>query len=152
MGEPKDTMLDMAQFTLPKLPPAKPKYVMGVGLPEDLVELVALGADMFDCVLPTRNARNGQLCTQTGTINIRNSRFKQDTGEIDPGCTCYTCQNFSKAYLRHLFMSKELLAYRLNTIHNIHYYIELMARMRQAIADDRFGSFRKAFYAKRNNS
>ena len=147
VGEPKDTMLDMAEFTLPKLPHVKPKYVMGVGSPEELVELVALGADMFDCVLPTRNSRNGQLCTQTGTINIRNSRFKQDTKEIDPGCTCYTCQNFSRAYLRHLFMSKELLAYRLNTIHNIHYYTQLMARMRQAIADDRFGSFRKEFYS-----
>ncbi len=149
VGEPKDTMLDVAAFTLPKLPHLKPKYVMGVGLPEDLVELVALGADMFDCVLPTRNSRNGQLCTQTGTINIRNSRFKQDTKEIDPGCTCYTCQNFSRAYLRHLFMSKELLAYRLNTIHNIHYYTRLMACMREAIADERFLSFRKEFYSHR---
>lgn len=143
VGEPKDIMLDIADFTLPRLPDSKPKYVMGVGFPEDIVELVALGADMFDCVLPTRNARNGQLFTSSGTINICNSRFKTDTKPVEPGCGCYTCGNYSRAYLRHLYMARELLAYRLNTIHNIHYYIGLMKTMRQAIIDDKFDAFRK---------
>ena len=145
VGEPKDLMLEMADFTLPRLPAAKPRYVMGVGTPQDLVQLVALGADMFDCVLPTRNARNGQMFTPTGTINICNSRFKYDTDPIDSECLCYTCRNYSRAYLRHLYMSKELLAYRLNTIHNIHYYITLMRRMRTAICNGTFDDFRNDF-------
>jgi queuine tRNA-ribosyltransferase len=146
VGEPKDVMLEMADFTLSKLPGMKAKYVMGAGTPEDLVALVALGADMFDCVLPTRNARNGQLFTKFGSINICNSQYKHDTDPIEPGCLCYTCRNFSKAYLRHLCMSKELLSYRLNTIHNIHYYIHLMQNMRIAICKDEFEAFRKEFY------
>ncbi len=150
VGEPKEIMLAMADFTLPKLPESKPKYIMGVGTPEDLVELVALGADMFDCVLPTRNARNGQMFTQYGKINICNSRFKYDTDPIEPGCTCYTCNNFSRAYLRHLYMAKELLAYRLNTVHNIHYYTNLMEQMRNAIKNDAFEAFRKDFYREQN--
>jgi queuine tRNA-ribosyltransferase len=149
VGEPKDIMLEMADFTLPRLPDNKPKYVMGVGTPEDLIELVALGADMFDCVIPTRNARNGQMFTKYGTINICNSRFKYDTEPIESGCKCYTCRNYSRAYLRHLYMAKELLAYRLNTIHNIHYYISLMKRMRRAICQGEFDEFRKDFYKKR---
>ena len=148
VGEPKDIMLEMADFTLPKLPDNKPKYVMGVGTPEDLIELVALGADMFDCVIPTRNARNGQMFTKYGTINICNSSFKYDTEPIESGCKCYTCRNYSRAYLRHLYMAKELLAYRLNTIHNIYYYISVMKRMRRAICQGEFDEFRKDFYKK----
>ena len=146
VGEPKDLMLEMADFTLPILPDTKPKYIMGVGTPEDLVELVALGGDMFDCVLPTRNARNGQMFTKSGAINICNSRFKYDPEPIESGCACYTCQNYSRAYLRHLYMAKELLAYRLNTIHNIHYYTSLMQNMRTAISQDKFEEFKKDFY------
>ncbi len=146
VGEPKDIMLEMADFTLPRLPDNKPKYVMGVGTPEDLVELVALGADMFDCVMPTRNARNGQMFTKYGTINICNSSFKYDTEPIESGCKCYTCRNYSRAYLRHLYMAKELLAYRLNTIHNIYYYMSVMKRMRRAICQGEFDEFRKDFY------
>lgn len=149
VGEPKDIMFEMADITLARLPDPKPKYVMGAGTPEDLVELVALGADMFDCVLPTRNARNGQMFTTFGKINICNSRFRHDTGPLEPGCRCYTCTNYSRAYLRHLYMAKELLAYRLNTIHNIHYYINLMKRMRTALCSDRFDEFRKEFYSQR---
>jgi len=150
VGEPKELMRKMADFTLPQLPELKPKYIMGVGTPEDLVELVALGADMFDCVLPTRNARNGQMFTEYGKINICNSLYKHDTGPIEPGCTCYTCTNFSRAYLRHLYMAKELLAYRLNTVHNIHYYTNLMEQMRKAIKNDVFETFRKDFYKKQS--
>ena len=146
VGEPKDIMLEMADFTLPRLPDNKPKYVMGVGTPEDLIELVALGADMFDCVIPTRNARNGQMFTKYGTINICNSSFKHDTEPIESGCKCYTCRNYSRAYLRHLYMAKELLAYRLNTIHNIYYYMSVMKRMRRAICQGEFDEFRKDFY------
>lgn len=145
VGEPKDMMLEIADFTLPKLPDAKLKYVMGVGTPEDIVELVALGADMFDCVIPTRNARNGQMFTKDGTINITNSRFRHDTAPIDSGCSCYTCRHYSRAYLRHLFVEKELLAYRLNTIHNIYYYGNLMQRIRAAICNGEFAAFRKDF-------
>ena len=150
VGEPKDLMFEIADFTLPRLPDAKPKYVMGTGTPADLIELVALGADMFDCVLPTRNARNGQMFTKSGTINIYNSRFKDDPEPVETGCRCYTCQNYSKAYLRHLYMAKELLAYRLNTIHNIYFYISLMKRVRTAICEDRFNEFRKEFYIERD--
>ncbi len=149
VGEPKDLMLEMADVSLGLLPDEKPRYVMGVGTPEDLVEMVALGADMFDCVLPTRNARNGQLFTTEGSINICNAQHKYDTNPIESDCMCYTCRHYSRAYLRHLYMSRELLAYRLNTIHNIHYYMRLMENMRKAIAEDRFDAFRKAFYAAR---
>jgi queuine tRNA-ribosyltransferase len=146
VGEPKNLMLDMANFTVPLLPPDRPRYVMGVGTPEDLVELTAMGADMFDCVLPTRNARNGQLFTERGPVNISNARFRDDPRPLDENCTCYTCRKFSRAYLRHLYLSKELLAYRLNTLHNIHYFLSLARSMRQAIIEDRFESFRKEFY------
>jgi queuine tRNA-ribosyltransferase len=146
VGEPLEVMLDIADYTLPILPHAKPKYVMGVGTPKDLIELVALGADMFDCVLPTRNARNGQMFTRNGSINISNSRFKDDTDPLEHECTCYTCQNYSRAYLRHLYMAKELLAYRLNTIHNIHFFINLMKQMRTSILADTFDAFKRNFY------
>jgi len=122
---------------------------MGVGTPEDLVELVDMGCDMFDCVMPSRNARNGQLFTSKGTINIPNARFKFDKDPIDADCDCYTCQNYSKSYLRHLYKSRELLSYRLNTIHNIYYYLDLMEKMREAIKKDRFLEFKKDFYFKR---
>jgi queuine tRNA-ribosyltransferase len=150
VGEPKELMHAMADFTLPLLPVDKPRYVMGVGTPADLVEMVAMGADMFDCVMPTRNARNGHLFTRFGTINIANARFRDDPNPIEDGCTCYTCQRFSRAYLRHLYMSREILVYRLNTIHNVHYYLNLMRRMRRAIVEDRFEAFRRSFYAERD--
>ena len=149
VGEPKEMMMEMAASTLPLLPHDRPRYVMGVGTPEDLVELVGLGADMFDCVMPTRNARNGQLFTDAGTINIANARFRDDTRPVDPACGCYTCRNYSLAYLRHLYMVKELLAYRLNTIHNLHYYLHLVNAMRAAILAGTFDRFKKAFYSKR---
>jgi queuine tRNA-ribosyltransferase len=149
VGEPKELMLEMADITLPRLPFEKPKYIMGVGTPEDLVELVSMGADMFDCVMPTRNARNGQLFTQHGTINILNARFKIDTEPVETDCSCYTCRNYSRAYLRHLYKARELFAYRLNTIHNIHYYVNLVKNMRAAILENQFEAFKKAFYAKR---
>jgi len=146
VGEPLEVMLEMADFTLPLLPQTSPRYIMGVGTPENLIELVARGADMFDCVLPTRNARNGQMFTQNGTINISNSRYKDDTEALDSGCRCYTCRNYSRAYLRHLYLTRELLAYRLNTIHNVHYFISFIKRMRAAIMANSFESFRKEFY------
>lgn len=149
VGEPKEMMYDMAAHTLPLLPANKPRYVMGVGTPEDLVELTGMGTDMFDCVMPSRNARNGKLFTEKGAINIANACHRTDTRPLDEDCSCYTCKSYSRAYLRHLYKANELLAYRLNTIHNIHYYCNLMADMRQAIIDDRFESFKKEFYEKR---
>jgi queuine tRNA-ribosyltransferase len=149
VGEPKDLMMEMAAHTIPLLPEEKPKYIMGVGTPEDLVEMAGMGADMFDCVMPSRNARNGHLFTDFGRVNINNAVHRFDTGPLDPECSCYTCRNYSRAYLRHLFKSRELLAYRLNTIHNIHYYLRLMKRMREAIIEDRYDSFKDEFYDKR---
>ncbi len=152
VGEPKDLMYEMADHTLPLIPDHKPKYIMGVGTPEDLVELVNMGCDMFDCVMPSRNARNGQLFTSKGTINIPNARFRFDKGPIDEECNCYTCQNYSRSYLRHLYKSRELLAYRLNTIHNIYYYLDLMGKIRDAIKNDRFLAFKQNFYSKRKSN
>ncbi len=151
VGEPKDLMYEMADHTLPLLPVDKPRYIMGVGTPEDLVELVDMGCDMFDCVMPSRNARNGQLFTSWGTINISNAKFRLDKEPIDTNCNCYTCRNYSRSYLRHLYKSRELLSYRLNTIHNIYYYLELMGKMRDAIRQDRFFEFKTEFYSKRQN-
>ncbi|MFH1155901.1 MAG: tRNA guanosine(34) transglycosylase Tgt [Pseudomonadota bacterium] len=149
VGEPKDQMLAMADHTLPLLPSDKPRYIMGVGTPEDLVELVDMGADMFDCVMPSRNARNGQLFTSRGTLNIANAQYTQDSQPIDFGCSCYTCRHYSRAYLKHLYKTRELLSYRLNTIHNLHYYLNLMDRMRQAIRLGQFKAFKRAFYSTR---
>jgi queuine tRNA-ribosyltransferase len=149
VGEPKPLMRAMAEETIALLPDTAPRYVMGVGTPEDLVELVACGADMFDCVLPTRNARNGQLFTRRGALNIANARFREDPRPIEENCTCATCNSFSRAYLRHLYMSRELLAYRLNTLHNVHYFLTLMRTMRSAIADSGFSAFYRRFYADR---
>ncbi|MEA3385566.1 MAG: tRNA guanosine(34) transglycosylase Tgt [Thermodesulfobacteriota bacterium] len=149
VGEPKKLMFEMIDITRPLIPDRYPVYVMGVGNPEDLIEGVARGVDMFDCVMPTRNARNGMLFTSFGYIVIKNSRFAGDSRPIDPSCTCYTCRNYSRAYLRHLFIAKELLAHRLNTIHNLHYFLHLMKEMRKAIENDRFEAFHEQFYAKR---
>jgi queuine tRNA-ribosyltransferase len=151
VGEPVETMLEIADFTLPKLPDEKPKYIMGTGTPENLIELVALGADMFDCVLPTRNARNGQVFCQQGTLNISNAKYRHDTNPLEPGCACYTCRNYSRAYLRHLYMAKELLAYRLNTLHNVYFFLNLMKQLREAIVKDEFESFREKFYRNLKN-
>jgi queuine tRNA-ribosyltransferase len=147
VGEPKALMYEMAAHTLPQLPDDAPRYVMGVGTPADLVELTALGADMFDCVMPTRNARNGQLFTHSGTININNARHREAVGPVQQGCGCYTCRHFSRAYLRHLYQAKEILAHRLNTIHNLHFYLDLVKKMRIAIINDTFERFRRDFHA-----
>jgi queuine tRNA-ribosyltransferase len=148
VGEPKELMYEMAAHTLPLLPDDAPRYVMGVGTPADLVELVAMGADMFDCVMPTRNARNGQLFTPFGTINIANARHREATGPIDESCGCYTCRHYSRAYLRHLYLAREILAHRLNTIHNLYFYLNLAKKMHMAIVKDRFEQFRLEFHAR----
>ncbi|MBI5897167.1 MAG: tRNA-guanine transglycosylase, partial [Desulfobacterales bacterium] len=148
VGEPKELMLEMAAHTLPLLPADAPRYVMGVGTPSDLVEMIGLGADMFDCVMPTRNARNGQLFTAAGTVNISNTRHRDDTEPIEPGCDCYTCRHYSRAYLRHLYLAKEILVHRLTTIHNLHFYLRLVKEARIAILEGHFQQFRAAFYAR----
>ena len=149
VGEPKDDMQRILAHTAPKLPQHKPRYLMGVGTPEDLVNAVGQGIDMFDCVMPTRNARNGWLFTRTGDIRIRNAKFRNDESPLDATCSCYTCKNFSRAYLHHLDRSKEILGAQLNTMHNLYYYLELMREMREAIEQDRFDEFVKEFNALR---
>jgi queuine tRNA-ribosyltransferase len=141
VGEPEEERLAVLEGLAPALPPDRPRYLMGVGTPADLVKAVARGIDMFDCVIPTRHARNGQLFTSEGTLNIRNSRFQSDTGPIDPHCGCYACRHYSRAYLRHLQQCNEILGARLATIHNLHFYLALMARMRAAIEGGRFAAF-----------
>ena len=145
VGEPKSEMYDMVELTAALLPSDRPRYLMGVGSPEDLVECVARGIDMFDCVLPTRIARNGALFTQDGRVNVGAARFRTTAGPIDEGCDCYTCSAFSTAYIHHLFRAKELLAYRLATIHNLRFVLRLMERMREAATAGEFASFRRAF-------
>ncbi len=149
VGEPKEDMLRILAHTAPNMPQNKPRYLMGVGTPEDLVAAVSQGIDMFDCVMPTRNARNGWLFTQYGDIKIKNAGYKTDTQPLDADCNCYTCQHFSRAYLHHLHKVGEILGSRLNTIHNLHYYQVLMAGMRSAIAAGEFDAFKQAFAAKR---
>jgi queuine tRNA-ribosyltransferase len=149
VGEPPQDRWRILDFLRDRLPADKPRYLMGVGTPEDIVEAVRRGIDMFDCVLPTRNARNGHLFTHQGTVRIRNASHAEDTGPLDPMCSCYTCQNYSRAYLRHLHRCNEILGARLNTIHNLHYYQELMAGLRDAIADQRLEAFTESFYALR---
>jgi queuine tRNA-ribosyltransferase len=149
VGEPKEDMLRILAHTAPKMPQHKPRYLMGVGTPEDLVAAVSQGVDMFDCVMPTRNARNGWLFTQYGDIKIKNATYKNDTEPLDADCSCYTCQNFTRAYLHHLHKVGEILGSRLNTIHNLHYYQVLMAGMRKAIEEGNFEAFKLAFAAKR---
>ena len=141
VGEPKDEMVEMISHITPHMPADKPRYLMGVGTPEDLVTAVEMGLDMFDCVMPTRNARNGYLFTSQGLLKLRNSRHRNDTGPIDPQCDCYTCRNFSRAYLHHLDKCKEILGSQLNTIHNLHYYQTLMAGLRSAIEQGRLSAF-----------
>jgi queuine tRNA-ribosyltransferase len=149
VGEPAELRARILEALLPAMPAGKPRYLMGVGRPEDLVEAVSLGVDLFDCVMPTRHARNGHLFVPSGVLNIRNSRHAADTGPVDPGCSCYTCRNYSRAYLRHLDRCGEMLGPRLATLHNLHYYLRLMGRMRDAIAAGRFAEFRAAFNAAR---
>ena len=151
VGEPKDDMVRVLAHTAPRLPADKPRYLMGVGTPEDLVEGVSQGVDMFDCVMPTRNARNGWLFTRFGDIKIRNARFKDDTRPLDAGCGCYACRNFSRGYLHHLQRLNEILGARLNTIHNLYYYQELMREMRLAIEEQRFPAFVSRFHADRQS-
>ena len=148
VGEDKNMMQDMTDATIPSLPEDHARYLMGVGTPEDLVEGVYRGVDMFDCVMPTRNARNGTLFTSRGKVVIKNARYREDQTPLDPDCSCYTCRHYSRAYLRHLFVSREILSYHLNTIHNLHYYLHLMESMRKAIENDCFTDFRNDFYGK----
>jgi queuine tRNA-ribosyltransferase len=148
VGESKEDMLRILDVVTPLLPTHKPRYLMGVGSPEDLVEGVARGIDIFDCVLPTRLARNGAVFTPDGRMNLRNASLKEDPRPIQEGCSCYTCRTFSRAYLRHLTMTKEILGLRLNTIHNVHFLLQLMRGMRQALADGSFDAWRAGFLAR----
>jgi queuine tRNA-ribosyltransferase len=149
VGEPKEDMMRMLAHVGPRLPAGKPHYLMGVGTPEDLVAGVSNGIDMFDCVMPTRNARNGWLFTRFGDIKIKNARYKDDQAPLDETCGCYACRNFSRAYLHHLHRSKEILGARLNTIHNLHYYLDLMRQMREALDADLVHAFTLQFHAER---
>ncbi|MBN1828551.1 MAG: tRNA guanosine(34) transglycosylase Tgt [Deltaproteobacteria bacterium] len=148
VGEPKNLMREIVASTAPLLPPEKPRYLMGVGTPEDIVDSVACGIDMFDCVMPTRNARNGMLFTNTGKVAIRNACYRDDQSPIDSECDCYTCRNYSRAYVRHLFMAKEITAMILTTIHNVRFYMNLMAGIRDAIARGSYESFHRSFLEK----
>ena len=140
VGEEKDLMYDTLAYVAPLLPEEKPRYLMGVGTPEDLVYGVRCGVDMFDCVMPTRNARNGSLFTTAGIIRIRNTKYKNDFSPLDAACTCYTCQNFTRAYLRHLHVENEILGSQLHTLHNLHFYVSLMRGIRHAICDGSFAA------------
>jgi queuine tRNA-ribosyltransferase len=150
VGEDNEKMYDTVAFTAPLMPIDQPRYLMGVGTPEDLVECIARGIDMFDCVLPTRNGRNGQCFTSTGRVKIRNAPCARDLSPIDPECDCYVCANYSRAYLRHLYKEREILGARLLTWHNLHYYLSLTRRARRAIVEGRFEAFRREFYARRS--
>jgi queuine tRNA-ribosyltransferase len=152
VGEEKPLMYEIMAVCGPLLPVGQPRYVMGIGAPEDLIEGINAGFDMFDCVMPTRNARNGMLFTSFGRLNIKGAAYAEDRLPIDPECGCYVCKNYSRAYLRHLFRAGEILAARLNTYHNLYFYLSLMAGARVAIAEGRFAQFRREFYAKRQRS
>jgi queuine tRNA-ribosyltransferase len=145
VGEEKKLMYEIAAYSSEILPRDKPRYVMGVGTPLDLLQFIDFGYDMFDCVLPTRNARTGLLYTGNGPITIKNARYREDPLPIDPGCKCYTCSNFSRAYLRHLFINKEILGIMLNTTHNLHFYLDFMRQVREAIKENRFDDFKRDF-------
>jgi queuine tRNA-ribosyltransferase len=145
VGEPVEMMYDVVAHTAPRLPEDRPRYLMGTGMPDDLVESVARGIDLFDCVLPTRNARNGQLFTRNGPLNIRNARYAEDHGPPDPGCGCPTCRRYSRAYLRHLAVSGELTAATLNTLHNLYFYLDTMRQVRKAIEFGTFETFKREF-------
>jgi queuine tRNA-ribosyltransferase len=150
VGETADERHHVLDHLMPRMPEARPRYLMGVGKPEDIVEAVRRGVDMFDCVMPTRNARNGHLFTETGVVRIRNSQYRLDHRPIDEQCSCYTCQHYSRAYLKHLDRCNEMLGARLNTIHNLHYYQHLMQGLRQAIRQGQLEAFVTEFYRKRN--
>jgi queuine tRNA-ribosyltransferase len=152
VGETEAERIAVMDSVLPAMPADRPRYLMGVGTPEDIVEAVRRGIDMFDCVLPTRNARNGFLFTRHGLLRIRNARHREDTGPIDPACDCYTCRHYSRAYLRHLDKCGEILGARLSTIHNLHYYQELMRGLRGAIEQGKLAHFVDEFYALREKS
>lgn len=149
VGEPKQDMMRVLEHITPKLPDNAPRYLMGVGTPEDLVEGVSNGVDMFDCVMPTRNARNGWLFTRNGDIKIRNARYRDDTRPLDPECGCHTCQNFSRAYLHHLQRANEITGARLNTLHNLHFYLDIMSQMREAIQNGMFTTWKTRFLEQR---
>ncbi|AVJ57403.1 tRNA guanosine(34) transglycosylase Tgt [Idiomarina sp. OT37-5b] len=150
VGEPKEDMMRILEHTTPQMPVEKPRYLMGVGKPEDLVEAVRRGVDMFDCVMPTRNARNGHLFISTGVVKIRNAVHRTDTGPLDPDCDCYTCKNYSRAYLHHLDRTNEILGARLNTIHNLRFYQRVMSDMRHALDEGTFDEYVQNFYAARD--
>ena len=152
VGEPKEEMMATLDFIHNKMPVDRPRYLMGVGTPEDLVEAVRRGIDMFDCVMPTRNARNGHLFTTFGVVKIRNSQYEFDNKPLDDSCMCYTCQNYSRAYLRHLDRCKEMLGARLNTIHNLYYYLNLMQGLRDAISNQTLDTFVRDFYQLRDKA
>ncbi len=150
VGEPKEDMVRILDYLGPRMPQNKPRYLMGVGKPEDIVEAVRRGVDMFDCVMPTRNARNGYLFTHEGVVKIRNASHQHDTRPLDEKCDCYTCKNYSRSYLRHLDKTGEILGARLNTIHNLYYYQTLMRGLREAIAEGRLDEYVNDFYAMRS--
>ncbi len=152
VGEPKEEMLHTLEAVTPHMPADRPRYLMGVGTPEDIVEAVRRGVDMFDCVLPTRNARNGHLFTSEGAVRIRNSQYQHDTRPLDPDCDCYTCRHYSRSYLRHLDKCGEILGARLNTIHNLHYYQRLMRDLRAAIQAGTLGQAVAEFYGRRGQA
>jgi queuine tRNA-ribosyltransferase len=149
VGEPEEERLRILETTLPHMPTDRPRYLMGVGRPEDIVAAVLRGIDMFDCVMPTRHARNGHLFTSTGVINIRNAAHQADLGPIDPACTCYTCRNYTRSYLRHLDRCNEILGSRLNTLHNLHFYLDLMRSIRAAIAAGRLTPWAQGYLSSR---
>ncbi|MDR7089100.1 queuine tRNA-ribosyltransferase [Cellvibrio fibrivorans] len=151
VGEPKEDMLRILESLTPQMPKHKPRYLMGVGKPADLVEGVRRGVDMFDCVMPTRNARNGHLFTSEGVIKLRNAKYRDDTGPLDAQCDCYTCKNFSRSYLHHLDKCNEMLGAQLNTIHNLRYYQKIMADMRKALSDNTFDAFLVDFYGRQGS-
>jgi queuine tRNA-ribosyltransferase len=146
VGEPPDVMYEVIAHTAPQLPADRPRYLMGTGMPDDLIESVARGVDLFDCVLPTRNARNGQLFTRRGPLSIKNARFAEDMSPPDPACGCYTCRYYSRAYLRHLFMAGEMTGSTLNTVHNLYFYLDTMRRIREAILFGTFEKLRQEFH------
>jgi queuine tRNA-ribosyltransferase len=147
VGEPREAMFEMVRQTAPLLPPQKPRYLMGVGLPHDLVEAVGAGVDMFDCVVPTRNARNGTAFTRSGRLRLKNARHAEDPQPLEPGCACKTCRHYSRAYLRHLFQTNEVLGLHLATFHNVFFFQQLMSDMRAAIIDGHFTTWQAKFSA-----
>jgi queuine tRNA-ribosyltransferase len=152
VGEPEEERLRVLESVVPHMPQERPRYLMGVGRPEDIVAAVVRGIDMFDCVMPTRHARNGHLFTSTGVMNIRNSAYQDDVKPVDAACDCYTCRNYSRAYLRHLDRCKEILGSRLNTIHNLHFYLRLMSALRSAICRGEIMGFARDFLATRRGA